>query len=68
MKLTKGGIYQHKNGSLYEIIAFAIHTERDEQLVVFQSIGGRDEGTTYAHPFDDFVKSSDFTLVYKPGD
>ena len=67
-----GKKYKHYKGGLYEVITLAKHSESDEDLVIYKSIGF---GTVYARPlsmwFDDITLSSDtesykYTLRFSP--
>ena len=44
-----GGTYQHYKGGKYMIISLAHHTETDEVLIIYQSIGF---GSIYARPLN----------------
>jgi hypothetical protein len=35
-----GGIYQHYKGGMYRVLHLAVHTETEEELVVYQYISG----------------------------
>jgi len=55
-ELKIGGLYRHFKGTLYRVIAFARHTETDEELVVYQAAEG---GTVYARPKAMFLSPID---------
>lgn len=54
---TKGQIYKHFKGNVYEIIAVAKHTESDERLVIYKS--GAENATVYARPVEMFLSEVD---------
>ncbi len=37
-KITIGKIYRHYKGNLYKIIAFAHHSETEEEMIVYQPL------------------------------
>ena len=36
--VTKGDLYQHFKGEIYEVLGVAIHTETKEELIVYRSL------------------------------
>lgn len=48
-----GEFYRHHKGSLYQILAIAIHTETEEPLVVYQALYG--EFQVFARPLSLFL-------------
>lgn len=71
MEIKKGEIYEHfkrqflseeqlsldKNAYRYEIVALALHTETDEELVIYKALYG--DGTVFARPKEMFLSSVD---------
>ena len=52
----QGEIYRHFKGNLYEILAIAMHTETQEDMVVYKEVDGE---KTYVRPLDMFVSEVD---------
>lgn len=53
------GVYQHYKGQYYEVIGIAMHTETEEDLVVYRSLyGGYD---LWVRPLTMFME----TVVYE---
>ena len=50
-------LYQHFKGNLYQVIAVAIHTEIEEELVIYRDIF--DTTKVYARPMDVFQSKTD---------
>ncbi|MEO7905211.1 MAG: DUF1653 domain-containing protein [Candidatus Saccharimonadales bacterium] len=53
--MTIADIYQHYKGNDYEVIGEAVHTETEERLVVYRSLGN--PVTIWVRPFDMFFES-----------
>ncbi len=51
-----GEIYRHFKGNLYEVLAIAMHTETNEDMVVYKVADG---DRTYVRPLDIFVSKVD---------
>ncbi|MBQ8847812.1 MAG: DUF1653 domain-containing protein [Candidatus Gastranaerophilales bacterium] len=46
-EITIGKTYKHYKGNVYKIIAFAKHSETDEEMIVYQAIK---DGQTWVRP------------------
>lgn len=52
-----GEVYRHFKEKLYQITAIAVHTETEEDMVVYQALYG--EGKMYVRPLELFVSRVD---------
>lgn len=52
------GLYRHsKTGNLYKVIDFALHTETDNMLVLYEPQYKTDGYRLFARPYDMFTES-----------
>lgn len=54
MQAPATGRYRHFKGGYYQVLALALHTETQEQLVIYQS---EQDGQVYARPVAFFMSS-----------
>lgn len=50
--IVKPGVYEHYKGGLYRVLYYGRHTERDEEVVVYQSIS---DGQIWVRPLEMFT-------------
>lgn len=55
-ELVINGIYRHFKGGLYRVLCIALHTETQEELVVYQSLAN---DKLFARPYDMFMSEVD---------
>lgn len=63
-RLYAGERYRHYKGNLYQIVAVAMHTETEEEMVVYQALYG--DYKVFVRPFKMFfetVKNTDGNMV-----
>lgn len=53
----EGQIYKHFKGSLYEVLALAVHTETEEKLVIYRSVEKPER--VFARPVEMFMSEVD---------
>lgn len=58
--LEVGGFYRHRKGGLYEAIGSAVHSETEENLVIYQSCT---TGIIWARPHKMFQTPGRFTRI-----
>ena len=65
-KTIKKGIYRHsKSGKKYEVISAALHTETNEQLVVYRPLYVSNF-ELFARPYEMFVETVEIDSKTKP--
>lgn len=52
-------VYRHFKGNLYRVLAVALNTETEEQMVVYQDVVNTDK--VFVRPMDNFLSKVDRT-------
>ena len=56
MEIIKGGIYQHYKGPLYIVIDFVRHSEKLEEMVLYESQYDNELGKLWVRPLEMFTE------------
>lgn len=59
MSVELNCVYKHFKGNLYRVLAVALNTETEEQMVVYQDVVNTDK--VFARPLDNFLSKVDRT-------
>lgn len=57
MSVELNCVYKHFKGNLYRVLAVALNTETEEQMVVYQDVVNTDK--VFARPLDNFLSKVD---------
>ena len=52
-----GKMYTHFKGNVYKVLYIALHTETNEDMVIYQDV--KDVSKIYARPYDMFISEVD---------
>lgn len=58
------GRYQHYKGSFYQVEGIAIHSETEEEMVIYRPLYG--EGRTWVRPLSMFVETININGKQQP--
>jgi Uncharacterized protein conserved in bacteria len=59
-ELKIGAKYRHFKGSIHRVLNIAVHTETEEDLVIYQSL---DSGKVWARPLQMFLEEVDHEKI-----
>lgn len=59
MSVELNCVYRHFKGNLYRVLAVALNTETEEQMVVYQDVVNTDK--VFVRPLDNFLSKVDRT-------
>ncbi len=60
----KPGIYEHYKGNEYQVIGVALHSETEEELVVYKALYGKE--LTWVRPLKMFLESVEIDGKLRP--
>jgi hypothetical protein len=66
-KTIQRGLYKHnKTGNLYEVVGVALHTETDEQFVIYRAASYDSDYELFARPYEMFIGTVEINAEQVP--
>lgn len=66
MEPLRAGVYKHYKGGMYLVLGVARHTETNETLVMYVSLGVKPGPQMFARPYDMFTETVIVNGIEKP--